>query len=512
MSRRALILNGASGSLLLLVTLIISFVMSPFLVKQLGNANYGFWELILGLVGYLGILDLGVGPAVVRFVALSSGSGDQVALMKIINAGLASFLLAGVVGGLVVGCTAIHPAWIFGDVPLQLTEARYAIFLGALVLLLSFSRATLSASLMGLQLHRLVNLTRCVSAIAGAFVVRFVLPWAQPHALIALAIVVVGSSLIEIVVFGALLRRHVQSLVLNPFRTKFYDVKQLLGFGVKSAGIMASGSLMRQGVLFVLAHNLGTSAVTFYALSARLIDYSQQLSGAIGFSLPAYFATALGKAGMEGARDAWVSTTRVIQAIQSWILTCAVWLGVAFLSIWMGSEYGRQGAPVFYLLCCGLLLQILGCNGNRMLVSLNKHGYAAFLAVMFAVVCISVSIIACRQFGLAGAASGAALYMGGMALIEFYLVCRALDVNLASHALGSVAQNVPPIAIGSLVFFVIELISPVTSYADIFLHGIIGSVAFMLVAIFTVLSSAERSAVATGIREWIYRTRNIPRD
>jgi len=112
MSRRALVLNGASGSILLVVGIATSFVMAPFLVKQLGNASYGFWELVLGLVGYLGVLDVGVGPAVVRFVAIADGSGDRAALSKTVNAGLASFTLAGIAGGLLLIVTTLRPAWL----------------------------------------------------------------------------------------------------------------------------------------------------------------------------------------------------------------------------------------------------------------------------------------------------------------------------------------------------------------------------------------------------------------
>ena len=409
MSRRALILNSASGAALLIVTVIVSFIMSPFLVRQLGNANYGFWELILGLVGYLGVLDLGVGPAVIRYVALAHGSGDQATLSRVVNAGFASFLLAGLVGAVIVLAAAVRPQWLFGDVPLDLLEARSAIALGALIFLLTFCRSTFSATLMGLQLHRVVNITRIANAIIAAVVVRITLPATQPHALIALAGIVASATFIEMALFAVVLLGHVDRRLINPARVSWVDIRSLLGFGAKSVGLMASGSMMRQGILFVISHTIGAAAVTFYVLAGRLVEYTQQLAQAIGFPMTSYLASAFGSGGLDGARQAWLSTTRALQFVQAGLAMGLVWLGLPFLARWMGPEYAQKGALVFYLLSAALFVGLFGTNANRMLVSVNQHGRVAIAAIGLAAFCILLAVVGSMRFGLAGAA-GAARY------------------------------------------------------------------------------------------------------
>ena len=255
---------------------------------------------------------------------------------------------------------------------------------------------------------------------------------------------------------------------------------------------MASGSLIRQGVLFVVAHVLGAAAVTFYALACRLIDYSQQLSGAIGFPLTAYFASAFGKGGLQEARDAWLGATRVIQFIQGGVVMGVVFLGVPFLALWMGPEYARQGAPVFYFLCGGMFMQIFGCNGSRMLVSLNQHGRAAVAALVMAIVCIVVATLLCMSHGLSGAAAGAALFMSGLTLTELYLVCRALQLSPLKQALLTVRRYALPIVAGELALWAMAVYWPVTSYARIPAHAAAGAVAYVGVAWFTALNGPER--------------------
>ena len=58
-------------------TAVASFFLSPFIVHRLGNETYGTWALLVSLVGYLGLLDLGVRGAVTRFIANTHASGDH---------------------------------------------------------------------------------------------------------------------------------------------------------------------------------------------------------------------------------------------------------------------------------------------------------------------------------------------------------------------------------------------------------------------------------------------------
>ena len=47
----------------------ITFVLSPFVVHHLGEVRYGLWTVTGSIVGYLGLLDLGIRVGVTRFVA-----------------------------------------------------------------------------------------------------------------------------------------------------------------------------------------------------------------------------------------------------------------------------------------------------------------------------------------------------------------------------------------------------------------------------------------------------------
>ena len=49
----------------------------PFLVHGLGDRMYGYWALVGAVLGYYGILDLGISPAVSFQLAKAIGEGDS---------------------------------------------------------------------------------------------------------------------------------------------------------------------------------------------------------------------------------------------------------------------------------------------------------------------------------------------------------------------------------------------------------------------------------------------------
>src|SRR5580765_5542459 len=39
---------------------VVAFFLSPFIVHTLGDSGYGVWSLLMSIVGYVGLIDLGV--------------------------------------------------------------------------------------------------------------------------------------------------------------------------------------------------------------------------------------------------------------------------------------------------------------------------------------------------------------------------------------------------------------------------------------------------------------------
>src|SRR3984893_14220510 len=73
----------------------ISFFLSPFIVRHLGNSAYGIWVLLVSVTGYLGFLDLGIRGAVTRYVARFHAEGNHEQASRTVSSASGMFLIGG---------------------------------------------------------------------------------------------------------------------------------------------------------------------------------------------------------------------------------------------------------------------------------------------------------------------------------------------------------------------------------------------------------------------------------
>ena len=53
----------------IIVNTIIQLLYTPFLISKLGQSEYGLFSLINSVIGYLTVLDLGFGNAIILYTA-----------------------------------------------------------------------------------------------------------------------------------------------------------------------------------------------------------------------------------------------------------------------------------------------------------------------------------------------------------------------------------------------------------------------------------------------------------
>ena len=83
---------------------IISLIYTPLMIRMLGQSEYGLYTLSNSVVGYLGILDMGFGNAVVRYTTKLRVEGDKEGEYSLIGMFL---LLYSIIALIVVFCGGI---------------------------------------------------------------------------------------------------------------------------------------------------------------------------------------------------------------------------------------------------------------------------------------------------------------------------------------------------------------------------------------------------------------------
>jgi O-antigen/teichoic acid export membrane protein len=104
--------NSALSAISWLVPAVTALFAVPITLHGLGDNAYGLLTLVTALIGYLGLMDMGLGTAIVRFLSYHRALNEGRPMLGLIRFAICWFGGAGVIGGtlLIVGAN-----WIAAD-------------------------------------------------------------------------------------------------------------------------------------------------------------------------------------------------------------------------------------------------------------------------------------------------------------------------------------------------------------------------------------------------------------
>jgi O-antigen/teichoic acid export membrane protein len=473
------------------VTIGIGFFMSPFLIHQLGDPVYGVWVLISSLVGYLGLLDLGFSPSIVKSVAEHRARGDDEAINRLATGGLIIFGALGVICLVLSSVVALCFNRLF-HTPLGDTAIACIVFIIGLDIAISFPASVFAAVLRGCQRYDLYASASTLMVLArSVLVVIFVV---RGYGLLALAIVTFLLDMARLVyLIGCAYR-------LNPalrIGREYFHRESMRGLSTSSAYFFLI-SIGTQLNFFtdtvVIGLYFSTAAVTTYFIANRLITYLRELvMEMIGVLMPS--VTNL-HATQDKARltELHVLSTKYTLLIALPIAGVFLILGDVFITLWVGPGYS-QSVLLLRILTIAIVASLAISPTERVLMGSGKHEVVARFTILQAVINLLLSLLLVKPLGLAGVALATTTSLVGFVLALFPIYFRSyLQAPLGNFLRRSML--LPCLVQAPLIaaLFFLKSLGVLTSLLWFFV--LVGA-AFLFYAVLvgvTCLSTAERRA------------------
>src|SRR3989442_519822 len=152
------------------LTILLNFVLIPTVIRHIGQAGYGLWTIVIGLSSYLTLFDLGIGGAIVRYVAhLSGQNNDTEEMNRLLSSALAFYCgsaavvsLGGLVGALVLRNIL--------EIPVEHERAFFwVVVVAALKLAFYFPASVFANALRGLQRAYVTDLANSAAVVCTFF-------------------------------------------------------------------------------------------------------------------------------------------------------------------------------------------------------------------------------------------------------------------------------------------------------------------------------------------------------
>jgi O-antigen/teichoic acid export membrane protein len=382
----------------------VSFFLAPFIIHRLGDAPYGIWVLLGSLVGYLGLLDLGVRSAVTRFVAGYHAKADHRGAAQAVNGALRVFAVLATLAIVISTVIAFTLEYLFKIPPGLIEDARIVVLLGGITMAAAFVGGVFSGIIAGL--HRFdidSGLEIAMTALRAAAVV---VALDSGYGLVTLAVIQLVISLLRGVVSFIIVHRLYPELTLRSTGTTGVVVRQLLSFSLFTSLIQLSGTLIYYTDALVIGAVLPIALVTYYAIAASLVDYARQLVTAISVIVTPRASALQAAQGEAAAAEAILRIGAAATVVIVPIALTFLVRGESFIGIWMGPEYASRSSAVLYVLA--VTVWLYGGRGIAAagLMGVNRHRVLAVAFGAEAVANIGLSFALIGSMGIVGVALG----------------------------------------------------------------------------------------------------------
>jgi O-antigen/teichoic acid export membrane protein len=492
------LLTLASREAYTILTLGVGLVATPLLLRWLGDERFGAFRVATDWLGYIGLLELGLGGALLPLLARAEGSGNHSAARALIVTSIRAYALVGVAmaAGTLLLAAAIN--WLVPVASIYSTDLRASIlvgFFGLVLIPLSPFRALAEARQQGYWVSLFLTVQSLVIT-AGSLV----LAWAglgitgQAIAMVAGAAV---FNLALLLIGGREIPGIARAVIRDPSSQEAR--RELRRLNMPTFVMQVCGRLSYLTDNIIVARMISPSIVVTFFLTQRLASLGQGELQGIGNASWA----GLAELHVQGQTDVFnrrlVELTRYVAVLGFAVLIPIASYNLAFVSLWIGSQ--RYGGDLLTILaaCNAMLAALLSLWGW----CINGTGGAPLL--MKALVVQTIINVACSvgftfAFGMVGPLLGTTV---AFLAVSAWFIPRLMTVMFGTSSIQlATAVGVPAllaIPCGALTWWVSRAYGP-SGWFGIAYHMAAAATIYLALSWLLVLDRGERSDLMARFR------------
>ena len=453
-------MNRKTGVILSYVMMIFevlsTLLLTPFIIRTLGQAEYGVYKLSASVVAYLLLLDLGVGNAITRYIAKFRASGEKEQSQKFLGVATIYYtvialvaLIAGVVliavfpKAFAKGLTASEIK--LGQELLFITMINAAVTLGTAAynnVIIAYERFTVSKGVPIIQI--IVRMALTVVMLKGGFG--------------SVGIVMV-NLLMTVVCRGFFIIYVLFRLKLRP-KFKGIDISFVKEIILYSSMILIQmiATQLNATVDQILIGSLVASSSTIlavYSVGAQVTQYFQSMGTAFtGVLMPGIVKMVESGVDSKTLTDEMIRIGRIILIVLGLIWGGFLACGQQFITLWAGAD-NSNAYFVAVILMTAYMFILTESIGTQILWAMNQHKEQAILKGIIVLLNILLTVVLIKWQPLIGATIGTfiSLVLGDVVVMNV-IFRKKLKMNLGYYYKGLTKGILPCIAIATAVGFV----------------------------------------------------------
>lgn len=475
--RRNIIFSGMGY----IIPILVFLVTTPIILSILGADDYGLYVICLSLIGFMVFMDLGIGQAVIKYVAEYEATGKNEKIQPVLDMALVIYLILGLgIASLLFGLSP----WL-GEMLMDTTDAQRQSLATSVLQITALAFAISYVNQFFLNLFKAYHRFDIPSVIHNTANVSGIL--------LATVLLLMGHSLV-VVLWGHVLMQVLaisssylmfKSLLVGSIRLGLAIdksiLREMLSFSAYAFVSNFLGAVVSRLDKLLLGIVLGTEFVTYYQIPHTVAQMGNGVVNMVSQVIFPRFSELSGTGENAERLSLYRKANIVVFCVSLCINMALIVGGQAFLELWMSAEIAEKSTLTLQIIAAYFFFQsntvvaywALHGAGNAKITALSSFaGTLVYLIGFF---------VLTSYYSYNGAALS--LFLLLTPLPFFYLwIERHIGHRLSDYLLLTLVF----IIIGAVVVFLVLQLNILISHPliTLFIDGVIITGIFLLMFLF----------------------------
>lgn len=473
---------------------VIQLLYTPLLVRMLGQSDYGLFSLVSSIIGYLTVLDLGFGNAIIVYTSKYRIQKRYEELKKLHGMFKVVFYIIGIFSGLLGLVLYFNVDSFFAksmtDVEVQKMRIMMLILTFNLVVTFSFSLYNSIISAYEKFIYQ-----KALAILNSVLKPMLMIPLLfLGYKSIALCVVI---TLVNIIVLlsNYIFCRYSLKLEIKYQGFNFKLFKKIFSYSIWIFLAVIVDKVNWSVDNFILGAVSGTTAVSIYSIASTLNQLFINLSTAISsVLLPKMSKLVANNVSSEQLTDEMIKVGRIQNYVIFLMCSGLILFGKQFITLWVGDGF-EESYYVALLLIVPICFPLIQNIGLSIMQAMNRFKFRSISTSIMAAFNVIISVILAKKMGAIGAAIGSSisLIVCNIFIINIYYY-KVLKLNVIRFWKNIFKQVIPFIIPIMFIILVMKFIV-LDSWIGFLFYGSLYTLVYILVAYLFSMNDYERRIV-----------------
>ena len=476
----------------IVIGIITGFLYTPWMVKQIGQSNYGLYTLATSLISFF-VMDFGLGAAVTRFVSKYHAEGDQTAVNDVVNAVFRLYLII----DLLIVLVLVAVFFFLGDIYDSLTGPEMEQFKSLYIMVAVFNVVvfpfTPAAGILTAY-EKFVQLKLCDIVHKLFTVVLVIVALNISTGVIWVVAANIISGLVAVIARLIMLTRYTKVKINLHTKTEKELYNQLFSFTLWTTIISIMQRFGYNIAPSILGITAGSVEIAVFSPAVTLEGYFFMVGAAVGGMFLPRVSQFIAQKQEQRVLDLMIKIGRFQVLVLGLIYIGFVCIGKDFMVLWMGPEYTKSyycAILVLFPLIISSSLEI----GNTTLIAKGILNYQAIAMIFSTSAGLIMSYVLSTYYGAIGVCVGLTLAALARAIFMAFICQKKGGISILRFIKETYLRAVPLYAASAVVSLLLIRVITLDGWIGLAVKAVVITAVFVFAAFLLYLSAEERRKI-----------------